>query len=211
MNIEPEFTHKNLEFSKVLKDEYTWEELKATAFSFGDGWRVPTRGELADLFDAVKESRDNASVWSASAYAHLTLWAWCVSFNDGDLYYDFQYRPLNVRLVREAGPAESRIAIKPEFRTEELEFSEILQEEYTWEALQEVDFQFGNGWRVPTEDELKVLFDECKDSHGSIVLWSSEASETKGFAWNVDFYAGLAYSNYCVNSYNVRLVRTLAN
>ena len=99
--IETEFTLGGLEYSAILPDPMTWEDLKAMNFRFYDGWRVPERYELIRLFDAVEESRDNSFVWSASASASDSDDAWGVYFYDGHSSYGNRTNSYDVRLVRE--------------------------------------------------------------------------------------------------------------
>ena len=101
MMIKTEFTLGGLEYSAILPSPMTWEELKATAFRFGDGWRVPERYELIRLFDQTKESRDNSFVWSASASAFNSDFAWVVFFDIGVSCNINRTHSYDVRLVRE--------------------------------------------------------------------------------------------------------------
>jgi hypothetical protein len=98
---ESEFTLNNLEYSNILPDSYTWNELKELEFSFDDGWRIPYRDELIKLFDCVEESRNGAILWSASAHANFSDFAWVVYFDDGGSNYGNRAYSYSMRLVRD--------------------------------------------------------------------------------------------------------------
>jgi hypothetical protein len=102
MEIKTEFTLGNLEYSKVLPDKYSWNELKECGFSFSDGWKVPFRDELSKLFDNLEDSRDGAYLWSASATVDDSDYAWIVNFGHGYAYYYYlRTFSFGVRLVRD--------------------------------------------------------------------------------------------------------------
>jgi hypothetical protein len=99
--IEVEFVLDGLEYSAVLPYSYTWNELKERKFEFEGGWRVPYYDELIKLFDRVKEARDGAYIWSASANANDSGNAWLVDFNYGTYFSYLRDVSYGVRLVRE--------------------------------------------------------------------------------------------------------------
>ena len=101
--IEVEFAVNNLEYSFILPEIYSWYELEAKGFKFEDGWRVPKRSELIELFDSEEKARDNSYLWSASAQAYDGDYAGVVYFGYGvsNGYYDFRTNSYGVRLVRD--------------------------------------------------------------------------------------------------------------
>ena len=99
MEIKSEFLMGGLYYSTLLEKPYTWNELKEQGFLFDDGWRVPTRGELIDLFDNFKESGNGHGLWSSSPYPHYGDYAWTVSSYYG-FTNDYCYNTHRVRLVR---------------------------------------------------------------------------------------------------------------
>jgi len=98
--IEVEFTVNGLEYSKILDKAYTWNELEDIGFKFSDGWRVPKRSELIELFDSEEKSRDNSYLWSSSAFACSSDGAWSVLFSNGFSFFYNRTNYCNVRLVR---------------------------------------------------------------------------------------------------------------
>ena len=99
--IEVEFTLNGYEYSHVLPYQYTWKELEAKGFRFEDGWRVPARHELIDLFDLESGSRDSFLVWSASACANNSSNAWFIYFYNGYCSNSHISLTHSVRLIRE--------------------------------------------------------------------------------------------------------------
>jgi len=99
MEIESEFILNGLEYSYILHKKYTWNELKERDFKF-DSWRVPTRTELINLFDCIKESRDGSYIWSSSDCSDRNGDAWLVFFNLNVSGLHMRSGYCNVRLVR---------------------------------------------------------------------------------------------------------------
>jgi hypothetical protein len=76
----------------------------------GDGWRLPWLKELASIAELgcwdpainleVFPDTDAAGFWSASARASDPAYAWNLSFNAGDDYWNERERAFQVRLVR---------------------------------------------------------------------------------------------------------------
>ena len=65
-----------------------------------------------------------------------------------------------------------------------------------------------NDWRLPTKDELNLIFMQ-KDSIGGFTdtyYWSS-AEDDSNSAWNQDFDVGIQSSYYKTSTYGVRAVR----
>lgn len=92
---------------------FTFEEAQKQA---GDGWRVPSKDELATLIDLTRKNQKRSPTIDVDAFpdmarqgAETYYWsstlsasdAWCVAFNDGSVYNDGRRSTTNaVRLVR---------------------------------------------------------------------------------------------------------------
>ena len=85
------------------KNPMTFDEAIDYAKSLGEGWRLPTRGELCDAYDSSIRGFFNDYYWSSSTYAQLTSLAWGVFFLDGDVSYNDKTNGNYVRCVREIG------------------------------------------------------------------------------------------------------------
>ena len=84
--------------------------------------------------------------------------------------------------------------------------------EMNWEDAMKACADLGDGWRLPTKDELNVLY-ENKDKIGGFspsVYWSSTEGKISSFAWIQKMRrGGGAYGNGTKDyNYYVRAVRT---
>lgn len=82
--------------------------------------------------------------------------------------------------------------------------------EHNWEDAKKVCEDLGDGWRLPTREELHVMFLN-KDTIGGFAVayyWSS--SEYDGnYAWHQNFNSGGQNDNFKNNANYVRAVRAL--
>ena len=86
----------------------TWEDSIIYATTLGDGWRLPTIGELFSIIDftvykpACKiDSCRSSYYWSSSPHTNHSDYAWYVYFYDGDVSYRDKCYHDYVRCVRE--------------------------------------------------------------------------------------------------------------
>lgn len=79
----------------------TWDDAMEYAKSLGDGWRLPTRGELSEAYDNKIEGFILDDYWSSSMYARATNYAWSVDFSKGYVDYYNKKDSDYVRCVRE--------------------------------------------------------------------------------------------------------------
>lgn len=82
--------------------------------------------------------------------------------------------------------------------------------EHKWEDAKKVCEDLGDGWRLPTREELHLMWLN-KDSIGSFAdayYWSSSESNYN-YAWVQGFNFGSQYAYDESNSYYVRAVRTV--
>ena len=81
---------------------------------------------------------------------------------------------------------------------------EDIKGKYTFDKANVI--QFSNGWRLPTIEELQVMYEAKIITEGR--YWSSTV-HNKSLAWNYSFNNG--YSNYTNKfyDYRVRAVRTV--
>lgn len=83
-------------------ERMTWDEANKYAKSLGEGWRLPTRGELCDAYDNGVKDFKSDNYWSSSTYTKDTTDAWDVDFYNG--YVDISTKTkcnYYVRCVRE--------------------------------------------------------------------------------------------------------------
>ena len=89
--------------------------------------------------------------------------------------------------------------------------TEDLEGDYTWDDAMKACADLGDGWRLPTKDELNLLY-ENKEKIGGFAYfdyWSSTEDDNAN-AWEQDFASGNQYVNYKskLYTYYVRAVRT---
>ena len=110
MNIETDYKSFALELSCPV-GRMAWD--KAMQQEWPDSWRMPTRGELVNLFDEATSSghkfSDTSIVWSASSYALVPTYAWPVYFHNGSSYANGKTNTGVVRLVREVLTANEKV------------------------------------------------------------------------------------------------------
>jgi hypothetical protein len=89
--------------------------------------------------------------------------------------------------------------------------SEDLPKSMKWEDAKKACADLGNGWRLPTKDELKMMYknsDKIGGFHIYIYYWSSTESDY-GHPWVMDFYDGNLYGSVKLDYGLVRAVRKL--
>ena len=99
---------------------------------------------------------------------------------------------------------------KPIILEQTLKFDVYPEElgQYTWKNAKKVCEDLGDGWRLPTREELHLMWVN-KDSIGSFAAdyyWSSSES-SDGNAWNQNFNSGSQYDTSKTNPNYVRAVR----
>jgi len=101
---------------------------------------------------------------------------------------------------------------KPIILKQTLEFEVYPQDlgEYTWENAKIVCEELGDGWRLPTKEELHLMWLNRDNIGGFAAAYYWGSSEYSNYkAWVQYFYNG--YQNYFgkYNTYYVRAVRDL--
>ena len=81
-----------------------------------------------------------------------------------------------------------------------------------WNEALDYAKSLGEGWRLPTKEELKHAYDNNLECFSSSNYWSSSTyAQLTNFAWNVNFKYGLVnFYNKTLNFY-VRCVRDELN
>ncbi len=83
-------------------------------------------------------------------------------------------------------------------------------EKMTWEAAKKACADLGDGWRLPTKEELNEMY-RNKDKIGAFTLdnyWSS-TENSNFYAWSQDFSSGIQNSNSKLNPNLVRAIKPL--
>lgn len=81
---------------------------------------------------------------------------------------------------------------------------------HNWEDAKKVCEDLGDGWRLPTREELHLMWVNRESVGGfyTVYYWSSSEYNTND-AWNQGFYSGYQVSNDKASTYYVRAVRDI--
>ena len=219
--------------SKDMPEPLDWWDAKEECLKLGDDWRLPTKEEL----DLIYENKSrigifrNGGYWSISQSANRMtnngelILAWSKNFNTGiKTDYEKKY-PAYVRAVKTAAaisevkepikePIKETIKLptgKP-YQRGNLEVAQYnFAQKMTWEDAKKACEALGEGWRLPTIDELTIL-SKYKNGIGPYadgLYWSSKDFSADN-AYSILFPWGVEYNNTQKNSINyVRAVRSL--
>ena len=88
-------------YSKNIK---TWDQAMEYAKSLGEGWRLPTIGELKEAYESNVQGFLSRNYWSLSTVGHDTSRVWYLNIWNGEKGYDYRqgsWDDVWVRCVRE--------------------------------------------------------------------------------------------------------------
>ena len=87
-------------YHEDLKGHYTWDEAKEACEALGEGWRLPTKHELNEMYKKRDVVGGFASYlyWSSTEYDNYD--AWIQSFFYGSQYLGNKFYYYSVRAVR---------------------------------------------------------------------------------------------------------------
>jgi len=91
-------------------------------------------------------------------------------------------------------------------------YEQTIETYRTWKEAEEEYRQLKQGWRLPTKEELGVMYEmHCKGvlTFGNYGCWGSAASSRT--AWSKGFNTGNDYENKLTNINYIRPVRTVVN
>ena len=106
--------------------------------------------------------------------------------------------------------SQKSTVIKPGFEAFEV-YHEDLKGHYTWDEAKEACEALGEGWRLPTKEELNEMYKkrDVVGGFASNYYWSSTENDNY-VAWTQNFSTGFqGYGNKYDYDYNVRAVRAL--
>ena len=169
----------------------------------GNGWRLPTENELFNLWrnkNKIGRFTDNF-YWSSTEMYSTT--AYSKNFNNGKAQFITKESKYNVRAVRflgEGDPIKNDSRKKPVKISKFYTFGDLDVSEddikssnmdlrMEWADAKKVCGALSDGWRLPTIDELKIMYKNLdfyqisKDT-----FWSSE--ESNDYARALDFKNG---------------------
>jgi hypothetical protein len=163
----------NLEVAQYdFPQQLTWDDAKKTCDLLGDGWRLPTKYELNDLFqNKIKIGNfKRADYWSSTEKDFYLSWS--QDFNDGSESYFYKSskkvsgivispKAFYVRAVKTFIPAKKSTSISiigaaitlGNFELTEFDFPDRMD----WDGAKAACSKLGKGWRLPTKDELNII------------------------------------------------------
>ncbi len=223
----------------VNSNAMPWEDAKrycaCLTLDGDDGWRLPSRIELASLVDwttaspsidvVAFPSTTNENFWTSSVVTRDTDLVYLVFFLNGHTTYatpDYEYRARCVRSSPALPAARYAVADGTVNDTQtKLTWQRAFPpERYAWAdanaycAGLSLD---GSGWRLPSINELQTLVDDATNPAIDLTtfpltpseyFWSSSAVvDDATRAWTTFFTNGSTYSFPTTSPKNVRCVR----
>jgi TPR repeat protein/5'-3' exonuclease len=217
-----------------LTNKTTWDQAQLLASSYGQGWHLPTKDELILLqsqHKAVSGFFSDGFYWSSSLHGNAN--AWCQDFDNGYLTYANKGRTFSVRAVKSFEHESMTTWASKQAKILAYQIGDVLPDgsiifhidisgqsgiaaqpldipkKATWDQAQLLASSYGQGWHLPTKDELTLLFAKrlILSVFSPNYYWSSTESSIKG-AWLQNFYDGNQISSFKTYSYEARAVRT---
>ena len=208
----------NLEIAQYdFPEQINWEDAKIFCTNLGKGWRLPTIEELNYLH---KNRRTSGSFtgnvyWSSTEEAYSTSRGTAFSQNEFS-QASITWNPYYVRAVRALEQSESeKNMIRKNIMGKSIKIGNIEVAQYdfpkimNWEDAKKACADLGEGWKLPSKDELKYLYQNRVAIGGFApgVYWSS--TEGGSFnAWFQDFGSGDLYDAGKYESVHVRAIRS---
>ena len=187
-----------------------WEVAMKACSKLGEDWRIPTESELKILFLNKDEYPLNMrkAYWSSSDLDFNYAVTPSFSFDDSGKFAEFEY-VYSVRAVRINKDYINSI-IGSKVIIGNLEISQYdFPEKMNLADAKKACTDLGEGWRLPTKEELSFLYQK-KDEIGGFAknnYWSSSIKNSSG-AWSQNFSNGFQNLIFNIYTYNVRGVRT---
>ena len=200
-------------------NEMRWPNAKTACEALGVGWRLPTKDELEIMY----EDKDTIGTFGAYTYWSSTMYSddnlWVLFFKNGYLTNNNNYdSKSHVRAVRtiayelqalqEVPPPPYKLGY-PISRIGSLLIAQNdLSNEMNWEDAKTACEALGDGWRLPTKDELNILFKNKRKIGGFAVGYYWSSTENYADAWKQFFHGSGTQTGGRKMSYSsVRAVR----
>ena len=193
--------------------------------SLGDGWRLPTIDEL----ELINKNKDLAKIFQKKVYWSSTK-IYPYFSNSGFIVYNFEEGYTfnvgmnNLNLVRAIKDNEALALYNKKLEEDKrkiigkplvLGVIEIAENDFPVtmgvEDAKKACESLGDGWRLPTLNELNILYRNKKKLTGlrEQWYWSSKEGLNKGWFWYKDFGSGKQESWPYDTDSNIRAVRTI--
>ncbi len=147
-------------------EQMDWNSAKIECAKLGSGWRLPTKDELNVLFKNKSkiEGLKSNDYWSNTEDADTYTKSWFQTFSDGYQDVAEKNNPFKVRAVKTsfanlALPQSAAFIIgKPIIIGNIIIAQNDFPYQMEWNKASAFCSKLGDGWRLPTKDELKEIY-----------------------------------------------------
>lgn len=203
-----------------------WDDANKTCAALGDGWRLPTKDELDTMYinkDKIGGFSNNFYWSSKESDNYLACYQY---FSNGFQNFLNKSSTFFVRAVSNPDSSQmlksktvvevyddlfkSQIIGKPVKIGNLLVAEKIFPEEMNWDDANKACSLLGNGWRLPTQEELNILYQNkfLIGGFSNKNFWSSTVYSDNNLGWQ-SFGDGRASRTKKEAKYvNVRAVKT---
>jgi hypothetical protein len=180
-------------------DVMDWRNAMQACNALGNGWRLPTKSELYILYknkNNIKGFLNDAFYWSSTEDDNCC--AWFQNFS-GWSKIDMKMVTMHVRAVNSNAslvtPIKKTVTniIGNPINIGNLSVAQYgFPDKMYWEEAKEACNTLGNGWRLPTKEELMYLFKNKNKIKGFAdgFYWSSTEYYREG-AWKININFGV--------------------
>jgi hypothetical protein len=146
------------------KGNIDWNDAVKYCTLLGNGWRLPSREELQMIYKSDNDLNGNCNYWS-SAVCNDRSRAWYQNMHKGDQFTtnkDFSTNDYRVRPVRDIVKPILPFVIA----------AKAFEIKTDWHSAVSYCESLGNGWRLPTKDELTLIY-KYENDFDKVYYWSS--------------------------------------
>jgi hypothetical protein len=198
-----------------------WVDAFKSCEELGEGWHLPTKEELNLIYknkDKIGGFSDQ-NYWNSGVNKNYDFLGCFKSFSDGGWnYYSKENGIFYVRAVRTLPMKNTETKTNPfehiignpikigNLEVAEQDFTETMK----WKDAIKACKDLGEGWHLPTKEELNILY-KNKDKIGGFETygyWSSSENSVKT-AWIQSFSVGFDFAEGKNKEFSARAVRAL--
>ncbi len=182
-----------------LPAQMDWNKAKIECAKLGNGWRLPTKTELNTLYkNKVKITGfKNNDYWSSTEDDETYSKSWFQLFSDGYQEVAEKNNPFSVRAVKTSFdnfvlPQSAASIIGKPFTLGNLIIAQNdFPYEMGWNKATALCTKLGDGWRLPTKEELKEIYlNQQKIGRFSMANYWSSSENDYILAWNITMVNG---------------------
>jgi hypothetical protein len=204
-DVHPLIAHneKNTSLPFVIADKSTetkanWVAAINYCESLGEGWRLPSLAELSRIYELGDNDFESCPYWTATTANVYN--SWFINMDTGFQCNLFQSGQLRVRAICDVDIVKLPFVI----------VAKAFEVKTDWYGAVKFCETLGDGWRLPTLDELNVIYesenDFNKDWYWSSTTGNSHTGDSSG-AWSQDLNSG--YQSPSLKTHNGHFVRAV--